>query len=138
MDPTFATYLVYLLVSVVLTVWVARTLSAHGIAFLRDVFRGNEGLANSVNHLLVVGFYLVNLGFIAFNLKLGLRVAGSAQALEALSHKVGLVLLVLGGLHFINLWVLQRMRQRALLADTPPPVAPDGLLPPSIFPARAP
>ena len=138
MDPTFATYLVYLLISVVLTVWVARTRSAHGIAFLRDVFRGNETLAGSVNHLLVVGFYLVNLGFIAFNLKLGLRVNGSAEALEALSHKVGLVLLVLGGLHFSNLWVLQRMRQRALLADAPPPVAPDGLLPPQAFPAQAP
>jgi len=128
MDPTFATYLVYLLVSVVLTVWVARTLSTHGIAFLNDVFRGQTELARSVNHLLVVGFYLVNLGFIAFNLKLGLAVRGSAQATEALSQKVGLVLLVLGGLHFGNLWVLHRMRQRALLTDAPPPVAPDGLL----------
>jgi hypothetical protein len=126
MDPTFATYLVYLAVSIVLTVWVARTLSKHGLTFLRDVFGGNAALASSVNHLLVVGFYLVNLGFISFNLRLGLRVYGSAEATEALSQKVGLVLLVLGGLHFFNLWILHRMRNRALLSDAPPPVAPDG------------
>jgi hypothetical protein len=126
MDSTFTTYLVYLTVSVVLTVWVARTLSAHGLTFLRDVFGGNVALATSVNHLLVVGFYLVNLGFISFNLRLGIRVYGPAEATEALSLKVGLVLLVLGGLHFFNLWVLNRMRHRAILSDAPPPVEPTG------------
>jgi hypothetical protein len=125
MDPTFTTYLVYVFVSVVLTVWVARTLSTHGLPFLRDVFRGNDALATSVNHLLVVGFYLVNLGFIAFNLRLGIRVHGPAEATEALSTKVGLVLLVLGALHFVNVIVLNRMRRGAVLADALPPVAPD-------------
>jgi hypothetical protein len=125
MDPTFATYLVYVFVSVVLTVWVARTLSTHGLPFLQTVFRGNTALANSVNHLLVVGFYLVNLGFIAFNLRLGIRVHGSAEATEALSMKVGLVLLVLGALHFGNVFVLNRMRRGAILEDAPPPLAPD-------------
>src|SRR5262245_3247762 len=105
MDPTFVTYLVYVLVSVVLTFWVARTLSTHGLPFLQTVFRGNTALAVSVNHLLVVGFYLVNLGFISFNLRLGFRVYGSAEATEALSMKVGLVLLVLGALHFVNVYV---------------------------------
>lgn len=128
MDPTFATYLVYVTLSVLLTVWVARTLSKHGLPFLADVFRGNPLLATSVNRLLVVGFYLLNLGFVSFNLRLGLRVWDAAQATEELSTKVGLVLLVLGGWHFVNLWILQRMRQRALLGEAPPPVPPDALL----------
>jgi hypothetical protein len=126
MDALFVTYLIYLLLSVVLTVWVASTLSAHGITFLRDVFRGNEALATSVNHLLVVGFYLVNLGFIAFNLRLGVLEQGASGATEALSGKLGLVLLVLGALHFFNLCVLHRLRRRALVEEAPPPVAPDG------------
>ena len=58
------TYLVYLTVSVALTMWVARTLHRNGRIFLVDAFHGNEGLADSVNHLLVVGFYLVNIGFV--------------------------------------------------------------------------
>ena len=127
-DLTFLTYVVYLVVSVLLTVWVARTLFRNGHIFLVDVFRGNDALATSVNHLLVVGFYLLNLGFISFNLKLGMTVTTPAEALEVLSQKVGLVLLVLGALHFLNLWVFHQMRHRALLRDAPPPVAPDGML----------
>ncbi len=53
------TYVVYLLLSIALTVWVARTLFKNGRIFLVDVFHGNEALADSVNHLLVVGFYLI-------------------------------------------------------------------------------
>ena len=127
-DQTFLTYVAYLVVSVLLTVWVARTLFRNGQIFLEDVFRGNAPLATSVNHLLVVGFYLLNLGFISFNLKLGMAVHTPAEALEVLSQKVGLVLLVLGGMHFLNLWVFHQMRHRTLLRDAPPPIAPDGML----------
>ncbi len=44
--------------------------------------------------------------------------------LEALSTKIGVVLLVLGGMHFFNLLVFSKMRRRALLHNAPPPVPP--------------
>jgi len=67
------TYVAYLVISVGLTVWVARTLSSNGRAFLVDVFEGDGGLADSVNRLLVVGFYLINLGYVSLALKIGER-----------------------------------------------------------------
>jgi hypothetical protein len=61
---TISAYLIYLTISIILTVWVARTLFKNGRVFLVDTFHGHEPLADSVNHLLVVGFYLINLGFV--------------------------------------------------------------------------
>lgn len=124
MTPLFVTYLLYLTASVSLTLWVATTLFRNGRIFLVDVFHGNEALAASVNHLLVVGFYLVNLGYICLNLKIGIRVADATESVEALSWKVGLVLLVLGGMHFTNLFVFSRIRRNAILGGVPPPVPP--------------
>ena len=124
MDPTVITYFVYLALSVALTIWVARTLFKGGRRFLIEVFGGEE-IADSVNHLLVVGFYLVNLGYVSLALKLGYEVADARGSIEALSQKVGAVLLVLGGMHFFNLFVFSRIRRRARLADAPPPVEPD-------------
>jgi hypothetical protein len=111
---TVLTYALYLLLSIVLTIWVARTLFVNGRVFLVDVFRGNDQLADSVNHLLVVGFYLVNLGYITLALKLGYDVQDLRFSIEALSRKVGGVLLVLGFMHFFNLFVFSRIRQRAV------------------------
>jgi hypothetical protein len=125
MDILVTAYLLYLAISIALTVWVARTLFKNGRVFLVDVFHGNESLADSVNHLLVVGFYLVNLGYVSLALKLGYDVATTREAIEALSWKIGLVLLVLGGMHFFNLYIFSRMRRRSTLQDAPPPVAPD-------------
>jgi hypothetical protein len=126
MNHVVFTYLLYLVVSVTLTIWVARTLHRNGRVFLVDVFQGNESLADSVNHLLVVGFYLINLGYVSLALKLGYEVADMQGAIEALSWKVGTVLVVLGGMHFFNLYVFSRIRRRGVLAYAPPPVLPDG------------
>src|ERR1041384_5684167 len=126
MTITVWTYLVYILISVALTIWVAHTLHKNGRIFLVDVFHGNEPLADSVNHQLVVGFYLINLGYVSLALKLGYTPKDAQEGIEALSWKIGMVLVVLGGMHFFNLFIFSRMRRRASLVDAPPPVAPDG------------
>ena len=125
MTIVISTYLVYLAISIALTIWLARTLHKNGRVFLVDVFHGNESLADSVNHLLVVGFYLINFGYVSMALKLGYVVANAEQAIEALSVKIGMVLIVLGGMHFFNLFIFSRMRRRSHGRPSHPPVGPD-------------
>jgi len=130
MDPLVPTYAAYLALTVPITLWVGSTLRRNGRVFLLDVFDGDEDLAAAVNHLLVVGFYLVNLGYVSIALKVGADVTSARQAIEALSLKVGAVVLVLGVLHLANLYVLNKLRRRAQLASwsaTRPPVAPDAV-----------
>jgi hypothetical protein len=124
-------YLAYLGLSLGLTVWVARTLSKNGRVFLIDSFLENEPLADSVNHLLVVGFYLVNFGYVSLALKYGDRPADWPGVIETLSTKVGVVLLVLGAMHFVNLYVFSRLRRRALLQSQKPPVLPERYIEPA-------
>jgi hypothetical protein len=106
-------YFSYLAISIALTIWVARTLHSAGRVFLIDAFNGNEELADSVNRLLVVGFYLVNVGYITLALKTGAPVSTVREAIELESTKVGVVLLILGGMHFFNILVLAKMRKNS-------------------------
>lgn len=108
------THFAYLGISIALTIWVARTLHRNGRVFLVDCFHGNTELADAVNHLLVVGFYLINVGFVTLALRFGVAAASVQEALETLSTKIGLVLLVLGAMHFFNLAVFTSCRNRAL------------------------
>jgi len=121
-------YFIYLAISLSVTVWVAKTLHQRGRIFLVDAFHGQQELADSVNHLLVVGFYLINVGYVAFALKSTENPSSLRQAIELVSDKLGLVLLVLGGMHFFNLFVFSRVRRRAQEGLAPPPFPPDAML----------
>ena len=112
------TYLAYLLISAAVTVWVARTLHRRGRLFLVKNFHGEESLADSVNDLLVVGFYLINFGYVALALKYGEKPVDVQGAIEFLATKVGLVLVILGVMHFANLLVFSRIGRR----QTVPPM----------------
>jgi hypothetical protein len=107
------TYVIYLALSLALTVYVAHTLYKNGRVFLVDSFGGNEKLADSVNQLLRVGFYLINIGYISLALKYGQQARTAQEAIEYLSWKVGIVAVVLGAMHFLNLLVFSKMRKRA-------------------------
>ena len=126
MNYVVYTYALYLAISIGLTIWVAKTLHKSGRLFLVDAFHGNEPLADSINHLLVVGFYLINIGYVSLALKYGDKAADMQGLFESLSTKVGVVLLVLGVMHFFNLYVFSKMRKRGLLHAAPPPLPPQG------------
>ena len=107
------TYLLYLLISTGLTVLVGTGLARSGRAFLLDVFGGNEALARAVSRLLVLGFYLLSLGFVTLTMRTGGDIGSARAGLQLLSVKIGEVLLVLGVLPLVALTALTRTRRRA-------------------------
>ncbi|MFN9732091.1 MAG: hypothetical protein ACK59M_16900 [Pseudomonadota bacterium] len=102
-----ATYGLYLAISIALTVWVARVLTHTGETFLVRCFGHDADLARSTNRLLVIGFYLVNLGFIS--LRLGNWAPVPDDLVGELGARIGVTLLVLGGMHFFNMMMIARM-----------------------------
>jgi hypothetical protein len=121
----FTTYLLYVAISVCATIWVGRSLHRNGRVFLVENFAGREQLADSVNHLLLVGFYLVNIGFVSLALKYGAKPQTLVGVVEFLSTKIGLVIVLLGLMHFYNMRMLVRFRDSSLFQALVPraPVA---------------
>ncbi len=120
MNTSLSIYTAYFLVSLAMTIWVGRTLHKNGRLFLIEAFSGNTEMADSVNHLLLVGFYLINLGFILVFLRVGPKPAGIVEGVEYISTKLGIVVLVLGVMHFFNMFNFSRMRRKGLIH--PPPL----------------
>ena len=91
-----------------------------------DVFHGEAHLAHAVNQLLVIGFYLLNLGYVSYFMASSSDVEDGRAVMEVLSTKAGGVALVIGVIHFVNVWCLNAFRRRAILrAQSVPPVTPN-------------
>lgn len=114
-NPALLVYLPYAAIAVTLTIWLARTISRHGEVFLESVFPARPDLAHAVNHLLVIGFYLVNLGWALLLMRSDEagRVTSPTAAVELLATKLGTLLLLLGVAHFANLVIFNRIRGTA-------------------------
>jgi hypothetical protein len=114
MSYILITYSCYLVITLLLTIWVARTLFRNGKIFLVDIFHGNTELAQAVNNLLLVGFYLVNIGYAVYTLSITRVLTNTRELVEILSLKVGAIILILGGMHFFNMLLFFKLRKRAL------------------------
>lgn len=120
-------YAIYAAVAVAMTALLARTLFRAGGVFLEDVFEDKPALADAVNRLLVVGFYMLNLGYGLFIL----RAEQQSTAFDAVAYlvqRLSILLITLGVIHFVNVLVFWRIRHRAELRDAPPPIAPQAFL----------
>jgi hypothetical protein len=113
MNYIILTYIIYLLATIILTVWVAKTLFKNGQVFLIDIFHGNKELSAAVNNLLLVGFYLINIGYAVYTLQVTGHIVNVQQTIEILSLKIGFIILLLGGMHFFNLFIFFKLRKRA-------------------------
>ncbi len=120
-------YAVYIACALALTIWLARTLYRSGAIFLEEVF-DTLPVAEAVNRLLVTGFFMINLGY-AFFLLNGNGADTPAEAMQTLVQKLGVLLLTLGAVHFVNVYVFWRLRRRNEVRHLPPPVAPQRHVP---------
>lgn len=107
-------YLTYVALTVGITIWVARTLRTHGRVFLTFGQEEQLELNDALSHLLVLGFYLVNFGVISFALKTTSQATNMPTAIELLSSKVGVILLVIGGMHFFILAMFASIRSNTM------------------------
>ncbi|MCC6807249.1 MAG: hypothetical protein IT381_07485 [Deltaproteobacteria bacterium] len=125
MTPTWQIflYIIYMAVSIGLTVFLARTLQRNGAVFLRDVFNDKPELADALNQLLVVGFYLLNMGY-ACTIMRGYYTDNAVEGVALLVEKLGTLLISLGVVHFGNLYLFHRIRRKAKPNVLPLPVMP--------------
>ena len=121
-------YAVYTVLAVLLTAWLARTLFKSGVAFLHDVFKDRPALADAVNRLLVVGFYMLNLGYALYIVRAS-RGLDALGAVQFLMNRLAILLVSLAVIHFTNVFVFWRIRAHREQRELPPPVAPHVVLP---------
>ena len=105
-------YFIYLPVSLLATWYVSRTLFRNSMVFMSDIFRGRIEIAKSTNHLLRIGFYLLNIGFAMTMLQTDYAVATAEDLFEVASLKVGGFIIYLGCMLFLNLWLFFRGKSK--------------------------
>lgn len=126
-DLIVLAYTIYLPIVILLTFYVASSLFKNSIVYMEDIFYGRKEIAKATNTLFKIGFYLMNLGFALFILKIADTLSNAQQTIEALSMKVGGFSIYLGIMLFFNMYlffrgkrVAKQKRTATSLSNQPP------------------
>ncbi len=111
------TYLIYLLVSFYITIKVGWMCYQNGRIYLEDIFIQQPRWVTPINRLLLTGYYLINLGYIMFNLNDWETITNLVMMANILILRLGYLLVVLGGLHYFNIWVLARLAKQSMFSN---------------------
>jgi hypothetical protein len=100
-----AGFIIYILISGYITVYVGQVLYKNGRHFILKMLK-EEGLTDSVNRILLTGYYLVNLGYVSLMLTQRPPVETLSELIAALSVSIGRIMLTLGVMHLVNIAII--------------------------------
>ena len=103
-------YLLYLPASFYITVVVGRSLYTAGNDYLEACFEGHSELAHTCNRFLLLGYYLVNLGYATISVSFWNSVSNPVHLAEELSLRLGMLIAGLACLHYFNLYAILKFR----------------------------
>lgn len=107
----FISYLLFILISGYITIYVGWVCYTNGYLYVLELFQHNEAIVKSLNQLLLIGYYLVNLGFILYGLHSWERIDTLVEMLNLVSFKISIVLVSLCYLHFQNIILIYLIRK---------------------------
>jgi len=99
-------YIVYLFFTYLITIRVGWRFYKSGEVYILHLLSNDERLTRFINRLLLVGYYLLNLGYVALMLQRWEKVDSLLMLFLTVAEKTAQILLLLGIMHFVNMAAL--------------------------------
>ena len=112
MNYNILSYSIYGCISFYIIFYVGKLFYRNGRVFILRLFDGNEPLTDTTNNILLIGYYLFNLGYSVFQLSFWEKVNGTDTLISSVSHKTGILVLILAVTHYFNMIFIYLLSKR--------------------------
>lgn len=116
-DLNTIAYSIYLLISFFITIQIGWICYKNGEVYLKQIFASKTAWVAPVNKILLTGYYLINLGYIAFSLSFWDHLTSIEMLISRLSFRLGYICLILAIIHCFNLWVLAYLAKKPIFSN---------------------
>jgi hypothetical protein len=118
MNYNIAAYIIFLTLIILIIVYVGRYFYSNGRIFIVSLFRGNEVLADRINNLLLIGYYLLNIGYAFLKLKQWSKIYNLGTLLSSLASNIGILIFILALIHYGNMLVIYLLSKSKSISIT--------------------
>ena len=106
MNYNLLTYSIYIPITFVIMIKIGWLFYRHGEIYLIHLFQQNTQLVKSINNILLIGYYLTNLGYAIFSIAYWEQLNSIIQIINSLSYRLGIIIFGLAILHYNNVFWL--------------------------------
>ena len=107
-------YSIFLLIITFMILVVGKICYRNGNVFVAELIPDHMELCQQINQVLLVGYYLVNIGYCAITLVDWENIATIQQLVEALATKIATIAFILSFLHYTNIFILTNYIQKLI------------------------
>lgn len=115
MNLNIITYSLYLPIISFITIKTGWSLYKNGALFLLDLFRNDKSLVQRINKMLLMAYYLVNLGYAVITISYWTAINNEIELINSLTYTLGKLILMLAILHYNNIFWLKKLKNTNLL-----------------------
>ncbi|MCF6408073.1 hypothetical protein L3C95_34615 [Chitinophaga filiformis] len=105
-------YIIYLFITYLITVRVGFIFYRNGRIFILDLLKNDVALTDAINRILLVGYYLVNLGYATLMISTWETILSWTELLVSITVMTGKIVLTLAIMHYCNMLVIYLMSKR--------------------------
>ncbi|MBW8687477.1 hypothetical protein [Chitinophaga rhizophila] len=105
-------YIIYLLITYLITVRVGLLFFRNGRIFIMELVHQDVSLTDAINRILLVGYYLVNLGYAALMISTWDTILTWTDLLVSITVMTGKIVTTLAVMHYINMLVIYFIGKR--------------------------
>jgi hypothetical protein len=99
-------------------VYVGRYFYSNGRIFIISLFNGNVALADQVNKLLLIAYYLFNIGYSFLKLRQWQRINTIEILFSSLASNIGVLTFILALTHYFNMLIIYRLSKSKSISIT--------------------
>ncbi len=117
MNYNVTAYIIYLIITFFVIVFVGKLFYKNGRVFILALMRDDAPATDQLNNILLVAYYLFNIGYAFVKLHLWQKIENLAMLVASIANNISLLIFILASTHYINMmliWYLSKSKNSSL------------------------
>ena len=114
MNLNILAYLIYLAITTFIIVKVGKICYQNGNIYVAQLIPNHADLCQKTNQILLVGYYLLNIGYCAMTLISWAKITTLHQLIEDIAFKSAIIIAVIAIMNYLNIFILTKYIQKLI------------------------
>ncbi|WP_221259866.1 hypothetical protein [Flavobacterium okayamense] len=108
MNLNIIAYIIYFSITAFIIIKVGKIFYDNGNIYVSELIPNHMELCHKTNQILLLGYYLLNIGYCAITIISWQKIATFSQLIEIVSYKSAIIIITIAIMHYINIILLTK------------------------------